>query len=674
MGCPVCFNDKVKTSLRDSREGSKISISECLYCGHFYQGASNYREIYSTGEFTKKARKGQTTPGPAKIKELDRRALKRVSYYQTFLSSMDNILEVGSSIGSFVHVLKLSGKIAYGLEPDPEYAFYSQQQYGFRQHQGLLEDFKTDRKFDAVCSFHVLEHVKDPHQFLQCCTQLLKQDGKLLFEFPSLELQMYGSMKDTIWSPHVHYFNRASLYYLFSQYFQVHTIGYYGSALFVYAEKRNKPTFNEKVFKKHKRKAAQVRTLIKLVPDIPKKLSGISAKQLLMQSLFFQHNRKQMVNRFIQLATFAIKNQVYLRSEKSNGSTTACHFSYFSGWENAGDTVLSKTVRDNFNVIKPTCWDLKQVTDPVTTDTIKLINQKDYMVIGGGGLLLPDSNPNAVSGWQWAISENLLSQIDVPLIVYAIGYNFFIGQKPEALFIHNLKQIVQKASFFSLRNTGSIQAVKALIGEELSSKVRFQPCPTTIIRRVDKQAPAKIPTKNVGINIAYDRYHLRYGAEIYEIMDQIAIALKEISLKGYHIYSICHLENDSKFELTLDAHQVKYQHVNLQYSLPSETYDIYSKMEVTLGTRGHAQMIPFGLNSKIISLGSHHKLRYFLEDINSMDWYINLKENTDTLSERIMHVFWDIINSDQVTERLVEEQNKLFKVTTTNYEEIKSLI
>ncbi|GJM28901.1 MAG: hypothetical protein DHS20C17_15360 [Cyclobacteriaceae bacterium] len=673
MSCPVCFAKKIKTTFRDSREDFKIEIHECLNCGHLFQPNQSYQEIYTTGEFTKQARQGSETPDVIKIKELDRRAFKRIHYYREFIAEMDEILEVGSSIGSFVHVLKLSGKTACGLEPDPGYANYSAAQYGFEQHQGLLEEFTPPKKFGAVCCFHTLEHVLDPHEFLKRCVAILNEEGKVLFEFPSLELHMYGSMKQTIWKPHIHYFNRASLYHLFSQYFKVISVGYYGSALFVYAKKSNHSTFDNRVFKAHLKKASRVNMLVKVFPKIPVNVSGISAKQLAMQSLFFQKNRGELRRRLIRLGSFALRNKHYLFTEQGKGKRTATHFSYFSGWENAGDTVLSKTVRDNFNLITPTRWVLKNVTHPVTEETVKQINQQVYMVIGGGGLLLPDSNPNSISGWQWAISEQLLEKIEVPLLVYAIGYNFFIGQQPGALFVHNLKKIMEKASFFSLRNTGSIRAVESLVGEPLSSRIRFQPCPTTVIRKVDKSAPKKITTKNVGVNIAYDRYHLRYGSEIYNILGQVALALKEISRLGYTIYNICHLENDSKFELTLDAHNVPYESVNLQYSLPRETYETYSNMELTLGTRGHAQMIPFGLNSKIISLGSHHKLRYFLEDIEALDWFINLRDDIPFLKDRITTKFFEIIDSDQVTDRLFHQQDKLFEVTRSNYQIIKDL-
>lgn len=674
MKCIVCHSEKVRINSRMSREGFKISVVECSSCGHFSQPRENYEEIYTTGEFTQQARQQVKTPSAAKIKELDKRALKRMHYYKKFLEKPQQVLEVGSSIGSFVHTLRLAGKDAHGIEPDPDYAHYSKGQYGFDQADGLLEDYTTDKKFDLICSFHVLEHVEDPHTFVAKSQALLNDGGTLLFEFPSLELHMYGSMKQTMWKPHIHYFTRASVYQLFSQYFEVLEIGYYGSALFVHARKSANPTFKRSELLKQKRKASRVRFFVKIFPGIPIKTTGISAKQLLMQSLFFQKNTRDLIKRFFKFGIFALKNRKYLKAETGSGTIRATHFSYYSGWENAGDTILSKCVRDNFNLIEPTRWTLKKVTSPVSSATIEEINKQDYLVVGGGGLLLPDSNPNVVSGWQWAISQELLAQINVPFIVYAIGYNFFRGQEPDERFKQSLHQLIDKSSFFSLRNKGSIDAVSEIVGPELAEKIKFQPCPTTVIRKVDPSIGPKKKTKNIGVNIAYDRYHLRYGKDIYVILDQIAMALKQISEKGYKIYNICHLENDQKFELTLDKHGISYEHINLQYELPDVSYQVYNEMELVMGTRGHAQMIPFGVNTKIISLGSHNKLRWFLEDIDASDWFIELNQEVATICDRLTTLFFDMIDSEKIEERIAIQQSKLYEITTANHKKIGDLI
>ena len=42
--------------------------------------------------------------------------------------------------------------------------------------------------------------------------------------------------------------------------------------------------------------------------------------------------------------------------------------------------------------------------------------------------------------------------------------------------------------------------------------------------------------------------------------------------------------------------------------------------------RGHAQLIPFGLRRSIISLVSHPKLYWFLQDIDAVDWAVDVNQ------------------------------------------------
>ena len=668
--CCVCASSRVKRQAIISRDDELIDLIKCQNCGHLSQDLSEYEDIYTIGEFSKIARSAE--PTIEKVKSLDKRAYNRIKYYKKILDDFDNVLEIGSSIGSFVHAMKLSGKKAQGLEPDPIYANYSSTQYGFEQYASIVEDFETVDNFDGVVSFHVLEHVKDPKAFLKKCHSLLNINGKLLFEFPSLDLHSYGSMKQTIWKPHIHYFTISSLYHLFASHFQILRVGHYGSALYVYAQKSDCSTFKKNVFRTYKLKSKLNYLFCEYFPSIPIKLqSGITAKQLILQSLVFQHNKIDLFRKFVKLGVFAIKNIFYLKGEKSGSKQKATHISYYSGWENAGDTVLSKCVRDIIKTKTDASWNLQKLTSPVVTKSINEINRSKFLLLGGGGVLLPDSNPNSISGWQWAVSKNQLDSIKVPVLIYAIGYNYFPGQKPSQLFIDNLNHIIEKASFFSIRNKGSIRSISELISSKYVNKIHFQPCPTTIIRKFDNIDP-KRTTKNIGVNIAYDRYKNRFGDNIYHALDQIALSLKAIENQGYKIFNICHLENDSKFELSLDQHNINYQTIQLQYALPSEVYNTYNNMELVMGMRGHAQMIPFGLNCKIISLGSHNKLKWFLEDIDATDWYVDI--NDPHLKESILSHFDTIINDKNIKDRLITQQEILYKQTCINLEKMSSLI
>jgi len=669
--CPACRNTALESRDLKSRTGVIIPISFCTNCGHGIQFKNDNYDIYSSGEFSEFARDKAKVPTAAKVKELDKKAFRRFKFYNKFLKPAKNALEVGSSIGSFVHLMKLSGRNCEGIEPDPEYAEFSQQQYGFSQKSVLLENFTTEKTYDLVYSFHVIEHVPNPEAYVHKAYTLLNPNGKILIECPSWDLHSFGNVEFTIWEPHLQYFTLSSIYSLLSRNsFKVIEIGFIGSALYAVAKKTKTPTFQNQQFRRYHKKYKRAFWFNQNFPKIPLSIKGTRISDLILQYSFSKNNRT--AREIISLGAFAIQNSIYLRKEKGQ-SPKASHVSYYSGWENAGDTVLSKCVRDSLNFCNG--WNLIKITDPVDDNVVTQINNSKHLVLGGGGVLLPDSNPNTISGWQWAINADYWKEIKVPVIVFAIGYNFFKGQKNTEIFKSNLIKLVERADFFSLRNRGSINKVKEIIPVELHAKIHFQPCPTTIIRSLYPNLPAKKTTKKVGINIAFDRYERRYGQDIYLILDQIALAMKSIQNAGYEIINVCHLENDSKFDISLEHRKVVFETVNLQYKLPNDVYHFYNELEVMIGTRGHAQMIPFGLNTKIISLGSHDKLRYFLEDINSLDWYLDVHGSPQKLSENLINKFNHVIESEaNITSRLQNEQKKLFEITKENLRTIYQLV
>ena len=344
---------------------------------------------------------------------------------------------------------------------------------------------------------------------------------------------------------------------------------------------------------------------------------------------------------------------------------------------NAGDIILSNCVRNiftkKFNVTK---WLLVPVDRPINTLTVDKINETEKLIIGGGGLFFPGTNPNNISGWQWAVPENLLRKITASVIVYSVGYSYFKGQQPTELFKNNLVALVEKSSFFGLRNHGSIEAVRALIPDELKSKVIYQPCITALINRLANLPPKPQNFKNnIAVNIAFDRYEMRYGDKMDDILRQIAAAVKIISEKGYKIFYVCHVDSDKYFIRYLKQENIQFSLVKLDQSSAKDIVGFYNQMGMTIGMRGHSLMVPFGLNCEILSLDSHDKTRWFLEDIDALDWNINLRENIDSLAEEIINKF-EIIhekNYSEIKNRLVSQQEKLLKITKDNLDIIAKL-
>lgn len=340
---------------------------------------------------------------------------------------------------------------------------------------------------------------------------------------------------------------------------------------------------------------------------------------------------------------------------------------------NAGDTVLSKCVRDVFHTSINPKWLIRNVTDSVTEDYVREINSTAGVVIGGGGLFLPDSNKNSKSGWQWPCDEEALSKIKVPIIVFAVGYNYFHGQKPDDLFSKSLRSLISKASFVGLRNRGSINAIKSIVGES-ADKVLYQPCPTTILSKFIPEVMSP-DLKRIAVNVAFDRAERRFGIHSEEILYKIARALKTISEMGYNIELVCHCLDDIRFGIYLERVGVNFKIVMLRFSLPSEVISYYSGVGLTIGMRGHSQMIPFGLNRAIITLGTHNKMRWFLEDIDALYWYVDISRR-ETIYEEIMERFENIYIKEcaNTQNALLEKQEELWGISQKNIDYIKTMV
>lgn len=344
---------------------------------------------------------------------------------------------------------------------------------------------------------------------------------------------------------------------------------------------------------------------------------------------------------------------------------------------NAGDTTLSECVRRTFNreFETPIDWRLETVYQPVDARLLQRINASQALIIGGGGLFLPDTNANSISGWQWACSKASLNEIRVPIILYSVGYNYFRGQEPNKLFIDNLNAIVEKSVFVGLRNHGSVEAVRVLLREPLRDKICYQPCTTTLIRRIMPELPPKKESGKIAFNFAFDRAEKRYGERREEILREVVKSMYLLRDRGYEVYVVAHCVNDLSI-LPLIHDRRKMHAVNAAAWDLDRLARFYNDMDVVLGMRGHAQMIPFGVNCHIISLGSHEKMRWFLEDIGATDWYVELTEDSSGLSSRIEKKFYEIHERDgqETTRRIVETQNKLLRITEDNMQGIKACV
>ena len=98
---------------------------------------------------------------------------------------VQSLVEAGCAAGFFVEAARRAGIDARGVEVSTSIAAYARDELGLPVSDGRFETM-TQPAVEAVCAFHVLEHVEDPHTFLSAAWRSLKPGGVLALEVPNI--------------------------------------------------------------------------------------------------------------------------------------------------------------------------------------------------------------------------------------------------------------------------------------------------------------------------------------------------------------------------------------------------------------------------------------------------------------------------------------------------------
>ena len=403
-----------------------------------------------------------------------------------------------------------------------------------------------------------------------------------------------------------------------------------------------------------------------------KNLGGMQDKQVELTEKILQVNEKDIRDLLNKVKELEIENKEKIGTIELVQSVlmprSVVHISAYIKYGNAGDNILIPALRDSVeNTINCSLyWCNKTVREKVDDETISIINASNALIIGGGGLFLKDTNRNDISGWQWSCSLNCLDKIRVPMYMFGVGYNRFRGQDDfEPYFKKNINEVVRKCEFVGLRNSGSVRAIQQYLDEELKEKVKFHPCATTVLSKMYRMPTVHVDKPFIAVNCAFDRSNMRYGERKEQILYSIANVLKKYS-EQYDIKYYAHMQSDKEILPYLDKMELKYEVVNLDNGLSIDDFlKIYSEPALVLAMRGHAQLIPFGCLTPVLSIISHDKLQWFLEDINHTEWGVDVREeNFETKLFKTMQYM--LSNLETIKNDIKDEQEKLWIITQNN--------
>jgi len=641
--CDLCGHSTFSLLYKRGRHHRRLFNYVCEHCGFVFVyprlTEQQHENLYLKGEF-----RNWDKPQEQAYAKTERQALVRLRLLESVCPDLcvpgdpeRRVIEIGSGTGSFVHLMKLYGWDAIGIEPDGNFARAARERYNVDIKEVMLEDAELPPKSaDLVCSFHVIEHVSSPSEFLQQASLLLKEDGYLYIECPGME-RMHKPIDEFFWHVHINTFSEKVLRSFMAKAGFDWVQSGYNDLGFLWAIGRKKPFAKPRITFGN--------------PQV--------IKNIVMRS-HSPYNRNA--------------DMIAVKPKSGSADYRIVHVGVHKN-TNAGDTLLFPCVRQLFQQeLGRVDFDLIDVRQPVTSKTIERINQSNALVIGGGGLFLSDTNANPCSGWQWPISVELLDQIRVPIIVFAVGYNRFRGQPDFApIFTENVQKLVEKSVFFGLRNNGSLNALQRYLPKRLWDKLTYQPCPTTILNKLHFGQPdrAKKNGKVLAVNVAMDRAGLRFGSRQKEIAERMAAALRKLQADGWEIRLYHHHTLDEVSGVWFRGQGIEVTEVDLNGAPPDDVLRYYADADLCMGMRGHAQMVPFGLGVPVLSLISHDKLGFFLEDIQRTEWGVEVHDSG--LTEQMIR-FAEHSNLEQVREDIRKIQEQLWETTLHNLRLIRAAI
>ncbi len=209
--CNVCESTDITVLANHSRSGKPLRTVICNRCGLVWTDPlpHNPRSFYE--DDYRVAYKGTFTPKPKHILRAGKVALNRRKILGKRLEKPLKILDVGTGGGEFAYLLQSLGHDVQGIEPNKGYADYSKQEYGLNIQVGFIQDIQQpDASFDLITIWHVLEHTENPYKVLTKLHSLLKPQGVLVVEVPTIEATCQ-SPKSTFHEAHIFNFNLDTL-------------------------------------------------------------------------------------------------------------------------------------------------------------------------------------------------------------------------------------------------------------------------------------------------------------------------------------------------------------------------------------------------------------------------------------------------------------------------------
>lgn len=331
---------------------------------------------------------------------------------------------------------------------------------------------------------------------------------------------------------------------------------------------------------------------------------------------------------------------------------------------------------------------------------IQHANDMDMVVIGGGGFFSAFERFKN-TGCHVDFTLETLDQIKTPIVYYALGFAVYYGQQ-----YHNIERLGALLDYannnagnvlISLRNDGSHQRLDKILNSSRIKNVSVIPDGGFYVPTIDTEHQELEKGKlNFGLQLAGDKAAMRFQEgsnlpariarkilgsnwqiETIKEQNRVLKTLADISewIINEHngnLILLPHIHSDlaitDRFTHILPRDLVRFNTkiagVYRGHDGGQKQFDLYKKLDFTMGMRFHSNVCPFGLETPSIGLVSHDQLDGLYEELGCQD-YIRIQDQNfgEALKEKISY----ILKNNENIKLMRREKNKELRNTSKEF-------
>ncbi|MBF0231425.1 MAG: class I SAM-dependent methyltransferase [Desulfamplus sp.] len=191
INCPICESFRIHDFWDKVWMDDHSSVKQCKDCSLFFlfpQRTEEEQKVFDQqyNQYISQREVAVSVKDQKSFADMvDESIRERYEDVKEFFSVGQSVLEIGAEKGGFLDMINSSVHDVTGVDSCPEYKDLLKDK-GYEAYL-YIDEIPPDRQFDVICFFSLLEHIQNPHDFLEQLKRHLKKDGFFLIEVPSAQ-------------------------------------------------------------------------------------------------------------------------------------------------------------------------------------------------------------------------------------------------------------------------------------------------------------------------------------------------------------------------------------------------------------------------------------------------------------------------------------------------------